>query len=316
MLRVAIVQKPPVLLDRAQTLRAAVIAVREAAAGGAKLVVFPETYVPGYPSWIWRLRPGTDAELYDRLHARLLANAVDLAGGDLAPLCAAANEHKVTVVCGIDERDAELSRSTLYNSVVVIGPDGAVLNRHRKLMPTNPERMVWGFGDASGLRVVDTPCGRIGTLICWENMMPLARAALYAQGVELYVAPTYDCGDRSIATFQHIAREGRCWVIASGTALRARDMPDDLPGKTEIYPDPEEWVNLGDSCVVDPSGKVVAGPLRREIGILYADIDPAVSAAAKRTFDAVGHYARPDVFTLHVNRDPLRSVTFDGATKR
>lgn len=311
--RIAIVQKPPVLLDRARTLRQAVDGVSEAAAAGARLVVFPETFVPGYPVWIWRLRPGADAAVYERLHAQLLANAVDLDAGDLAPLCAAAGKHRVTVVCGINERDARFSRGTIYNAVVVIGPDGAVLNRHRKLMPTNPERMVWGFGDATGLKVVDTPLGRLGALICWENLMPFARCALYAQGVEVYVAPTYDCGDRSVATFRHIAREGGCWVVAAGTAVRGRDIPDDFPAKAELYRDPDEWVNLGDSVVVDPSGNIVAGPMRREQGILYAEIEPARAAAAKRTFDAVGHYARPDIFRLHVNRDPQAPVAFDGS---
>lgn len=309
--RVAIIQRPPVLLDRAQTLREAATAVREAAAAGAGLVVFPETFIPGYPVWIWRLRPGTDAALYDRLHAQLLANAVSLDGEDLAPLYTAAAENKVTVVCGINERDAQFSRATVYNTMVVIGADGRLLNRHRKLMPTNPERMVWGFGDATGLRVVDTPCGRVGGLICWENLMPLARCAIYAQGVEVYVAPTYDCGDRSVATFQHIAREGGCWVLASGTAFRGRDIPDDFPGKSELYPNSEEWVNMGDSLIVDPSGKIVAGPMRREFGILYADVDLERAGVAKRTLDVVGHYARPDVFQLRVNRDPLRPVEFD-----
>lgn len=310
MSRVAIVQKPPVLLDRSETVRAAVNAVREAAGGGAKLVVFPEAYIPGYPIWIWRTRPGTDARVMDRLHARLLANAVDIDGGDLLPLCTAAKEHQVTIVCGVNERDAAFSRGTIYNSVVVIGPEGNLLNRHRKVMPTYPERMVWGFGDATGLRVVDTPCGRLGTLICWENLMPLARYALYAQGVEIYVAPTYDCGNRSIATFQHIAREGGCWVLAAGTAVRGRDVPDDFPAKAQLYPDSEEWVNLGDSVIVDPSGTVVAGPLRRETGVLYADVDLDRAAAAKRMLDVAGHYARSDIFQLHVNRRPLDPVDF------
>lgn len=308
--RVAIVQKPPVLLDRAATLRSAVEYVSEAARNGAQLVVFPETFVPGYPMWLWRVRAGTDAALIEQLHGQLLANAVDLAGHDLRPLCTAAKEHNVTVVCGIHERDTDFSRGTLYNTVVTIGPDGNVLNRHRKLMPTNPERMLWGFGDASGLRVVDTPCGRVGALICWENLMPLARAALYAQGVEIYVAPTYDCGDRSIATFRHIARESGTWVLAAGTALRVRDVPDTFPGKAQLYSDPEEWINLGDSVIVDPSGNVVAGPLRREYGFLYADIALDRVGMAKRTLDVVGHYARPDVFQLHVNRERQAPVTF------
>ena len=216
--RIAIVQKPPVFLNRAETLKIAVNAVGEAVEGGARLIVFPEAFIPGYPAWIWRLRPGGDLALAEQLHSLLLASAVNLQSNELAPLCQAAREHQVTIVCGINERDADFSRGTIYNTVVMIGPDGSLLNRHRKLMPTNPERMVWGFGDASGLKVLDTPCGRIGTLICWENYMPLARCAMYAQGVEIYIAPTYDSGDRWIATLQHIAREGGCWVVGSGAA--------------------------------------------------------------------------------------------------
>jgi nitrilase len=240
-MRIAVIQRPPMLLHRSKTIAEAVVAIGEAAAGGAKLIVFPEAHVPGYPAWIWRLRPGGDMTLAEELHLRLLNNAVDLSRDDLAPLQDAAREKEVTVICGIDERDGEFSRSTIYNTVVTIGPDGALLNRHRKLMPTNPERMVWGFGDASGLRVVDTPVGRIGALICWENYMPLARCALYAQGVDIYIAPTYDSGDRWLASLQHIAREGGCWVIGSGCVLRAKDIPDDLPGKDTIYPNAEEW---------------------------------------------------------------------------
>ncbi|MEO7244511.1 MAG: nitrilase-related carbon-nitrogen hydrolase, partial [Rubrivivax sp.] len=173
--RIAIAQLAPVFLDRAATLAKAVATLDEAARGGARLVVFPEAFVPGYPAWMWRLRPGTDMALTEQLHALACAQAVDIGAGALAPLCEAARQHEVTVICGMQERDGAFSRSTLYNTVVVIGPDGALLNRHRKLMPTNPERMVWGFGDASGLRAVDTPCGRVGALICWENYMPLAR---------------------------------------------------------------------------------------------------------------------------------------------
>ena len=308
--RIAIVQKPPVFLNRAETIKLAVREVAAAARGGAQLIVFPEAFIPGYPAWIWRLRPGSDMALAAKIHARLLANSVSLAGADLAPLYGAAKEHSVTIVCGINERDAEFSRSTLYNTVVVIGPDGRLLNRHRKLMPTNPERMVWGFGDATGLKVVDTPCGRVGALLCWENYMPLARCALYGLGVELLVAPTYDSGDRWIASMQHIAREGGCYVLGSGAAFRASDLPDDLPGKAGLYPDADEWVNAGDSVVVAPGGKIVAGPLRNEPGILYADIDLEQVGIARRALDVVGHYARPDIFELHVNADPLKPVVF------
>jgi len=308
--RVAIVQQAPVFLDRAATLDRAVAAVEEAARAGARLIVFPEAFVPGYPAWIWRLRPGGDMALSERLHSLLRANAVNLAGDDLAPLREAAKRRQVSVVCGVHELDADFSRATLYNTVVTIGPDGALLNRHRKVMPTSPERMVWGFGDATGLKPVDTPCGRVGALICWESYMPLARCAMYAQGVEVYVAPTYDSGERSIATMQHIAREGGCWVLCSGCAFQGRDVPDAVPGKAELFPDPDEWVNPGDSVVVAPGGKIVAGPLREALGILYAQIDLERVAVARRALDVVGHYARPDLFQLHVNTRPAQPVVF------
>lgn len=310
MSRIAVVQRPPVFLDRAETLKSAVDAVGEAARKGAQLIVFPEAFIPGYPVWIWRLRPGADMALTEQLHSRLRANAVSLADGDLAPLCEAARVNEVTVVCGIEERDTEFSRSTLYNTVVVIGPDGAIQNRHRKLMPTNPERMVWGFGDATGLKAVETPCGRIGTLICWESYMPLARCALYALGVDIYIAPTYDSGERWIATAQHIAREGGCWVVGSGCAFRASDIPDTVPGKAALFPSADEWVNPGDSAIVAPGGKIVAGPLHEELGILYAEIDLERVGIARRSLDVVGHYSRPDIFQLHVNTKPLRPVEF------
>src|SRR5712672_1002893 len=201
--KVAIVQAPPVLLHRDKTIAKVLLSIEEAASAGASLIVFPEAYVPGYPSWIWRLRPGGDMALSAEIHARLRENAVDLAKGGLQPVEEAAAKYGATVVLGINELDSEFSGTTLFNTVVVIGPDGTILNRHRKLMPTNPERMVWGLGDATGLNVVATPSGRIGMLICWENYMPLSRYTLYAQGVEIYVASTYDAGERWLASMQH-----------------------------------------------------------------------------------------------------------------
>ena len=311
MVRVAVIQRPPVFLDRAETLRQAAAAVGEAAAREARLVVFPETFVPGYPAWMWRLRPGTDMALTERLHAQLRANAVSLAADDLAPLRTAAREHETVVVCGINERDTEFGGGTLYNSVVVIGADGALLNRHRKLMPTNPERMVWGSGDASGLKAVDTPAGRIGTLICWESYMPLVRYALYAQGIDIYVTPTYDSGDRAVATMQHIAREAGCWVVSCGSAFQGRDLPEDFPGKAELYPKADEWVNSGDSVVVAPGGKVAAGPLHEQHGILYAELDLERVGMARRSLDVLGHYARPDLFQLHVDTRAKKPLHFE-----
>jgi nitrilase len=308
--RVAVVQQPPVLLDRGATLDAAVTHLHAAAAAEAGLVVFPETFIPGYPAWIWRLRPGDDADLTGEIHQRLVDNSVDLAADDLRSVREAAADLHLVVVCGVHERDGAFGRSTLYNTVVTIGPDGAILNRHRKLVPTNPERMVWGQGDAAGLRVTDTSIGRVGTLICWENYMPLARYALYADGVEVYVASTWDEGETWIATMRHIAAEGRCWVIGSGCALRAADVPESFPGREQLFPDPDEWINPGDSVVVAPGGTIVAGPMHEEIGILVADIEPSRAAAARRTLDVAGHYSRPDVFQLTVDRSARDPVTF------
>jgi nitrilase len=310
MTKIAIIQESPVLLDRTRTLDKAVQLIGQAASAGAALVIFPEAYLSGYPSWIWRLRPGGDWGISETLHSRLLDSAVDMEAGDLKPLCDCAKQHGISIVCGMNERDGTLGQATVYNSVVVIGADGTILNRHRKLMPTNPERMVWGFGDGSGLMVVDTPAGRVGTLLCWENYMPLARYALYAQGVELYIAPTYDSGDDWLGSMRHIAREGRCWVICSGVALTHSDIPDDFPDKDALFPPAEEWINPGDSAVIAPGGEIVAGPMRKEKGILYAAVDAARVGIAKRDLDITGHYSRPDIFTLTVNTQPQSPIKF------
>ena len=289
MTQLAIVQKAPAFLDKDKTIQLAVEAVQEAAGNGAELVVFTEAFIPGYPTWIWRLRPGGDWNTSEALHHRLLNNAVNVDSDDLMPLYEAAKKHQLTIVCGIEERDGKLSQSTLYNTVITIGPDGTLLNKHRKLMPTNPERMVWGFGDASGLKVVDSPAGRIGALLCWENYMPLARYAMYAQGVEIYIAPTYDSGDGWLGSLQHIAREGCCWVVGCGNLMKGSDIPEDFPEKEMLYPDAEEWINPGDSVVIAPGGEIVAGPMNKEAGILYYDNDREKVSIAKRAFDVVGH---------------------------
>lgn len=309
--KIAIVQSAPVFLDKQKSITLAVSKIEEAAAQGAELVVFSETFIPGYPAWIWRLKPGGDWNLNETLYAKLLKNAVSMDSGDLEPLYAAAKKHQITVLCGINERDDQLSKSTLYNAFVIIGPDGKLLNKHRKLMPTNPERMVWGYGDASSLKVVDTPVGRIGGLICWENYMPLARYAMYAQGIELYIAPTYDSGEGWLGSLQHVAREGRCWVLGCGNLMQASDIPDDFPEKDRLYPDADEWVNPGDSVVIAPGGEIVAGPIREQSDILYCDIDREKVATSRRALDVCGHYSRPDIFQLNVNTKPQSPVSFN-----
>jgi len=307
--KVAVIQKPPVLLDRKKTIEVALASIEEAVDNGASLLVFPEAYIPGYPTWIWRLRPGGDGALSGEIHARLRENAVDLARGDLQPLQDAAAKHGVTLVVGIDELDSRFSGTTLFNTVVVIGPSGAVLNRHRKLMPTNPERMVWGMGDASGLKVVDTPAGRLGSLICWENYMPLARYALYAQDIDIFVAPTWDTGESWLATMRHIAKEGGCWVIGTATAMQGSDIPAGFPERDRLY-QPDEWINDGDAVVVKPMGGIAAGPLNRTKGILYAELDAEAARRARRSLDVCGHYSRPDIFSFSVDRRLLNPVTF------
>jgi nitrilase len=313
---VAVVQEAPVLLDRDATLERAVASVAEAAVNGAKLIALPETFVPGYPFWVWKLRFDDDGAAMAALYTRLLENAVDLTSGGLRPLCVAAKKHGVTVVCGIDERDGEFSRASLYNTVVIVGPDGSIQNRHRKLMPTNPERTVWGIGDGSGLRTVATPAGRVGSLICWENYMPLARFSLFAQGVDIYVAPTWDEGDGWAATMRHIALEGRCWVLGASSILQGKDVPADFPARAQLVTDEAAWINEGGSVIVDPGGNVVAGPLVKARGILYADCPPARAVASKRTLDVAGHYGRTDIFSLTVNREVPAQARFTGGESK
>jgi nitrilase len=309
MSKIAVIQHPPVLANRTATVDRAVELAREAVNEGAELLVFPETFIPGYPTWVWRLKPGGDMRLSSELHDLLVDNAVDLSRDDLAPLCELASTRRVHILCGIDEISPEQSR-TLYNTYVHIDAEGEIVNRHRKLMPTNPERMVWGFGDGSGLRVIDTPVGRVGSLICWENFMPLARMALYGQGIDVLCTPTWDSSEGWLGSMQHIAREGRCYVANCCTAMRVSDIPDDLPGKQHIFQSADEQINVGNSCLIEPGGNIISGPCSGEPTILYADVDRQKVASSRRSLDVAGHYNRPDVFQFDVNRQPQRSVRF------
>ncbi|WP_206483279.1 carbon-nitrogen hydrolase family protein [Thalassotalea sp. G2M2-11] len=310
MSKIAIIQQAPVVLDKTRTINKAVELIESAAEQGAQLIIFPEAFIPGYPAWIWRLRPGGDWGICESLHHQFFENSVNLSTDDLKPLFDVAKKKQVTVVCGMSERDDKNSQGTLYNSLVTISDKGKLINHHRKLMPTNPERMVWGFGDGHGLNVIDSPVGKIASLICWENYMPLARYALYAQGVEIYIAPTYDSGDAWIGTMQHIAREGKCWVLSCGVALERGDLPKDFPDIDRLYPETEQWINQGDSLVVSPKGEIIAGPLSCEKGLLLVDIDAAQATTAKRALDVAGHYARPDIFKLTVDKARQSPISF------
>ena len=220
-------------------------------------------------------------------------------------LGAAARDAGVHLVMGIDEREEH--GSTIYNTILYLDADGELLGKHRKLMPTHAERLVWGMGDGSDLRVHQTAVGRVGGLICWENYMPLARFALYSQGVDIWVAPTLATHEPWVATMRHIAREGVCHVIGVAPAARFSELPDSVPERDRLWRGAEphgDWMLDGYSVIVDPTGTVLAGPLVREEGILYAELDLDAARARRRLFDPVGHYNRPDVFRLVVDDRP------------
>jgi nitrilase len=304
----AAVQAAYVLMDREATTDKTVRLIGEAASMGAELIVFPETFVPGTPIWIDGLPIWEGDEAW---FARLVDQAVVVPGPTTERIGAAAREAAAYVVVGVDEREPH--GTTIYNALLYFGPDGRLLNKHRKLMPTGSERTVWGMGDGSMLDVVPTDLGRLGGLICWENYMPLARFHQYAQGVEIWVAPTLAQGDGWIATMRHIAREGRVWVIGVNPCVRVDQIPADFPDRDRVWGGREgteaEWVEPGNSVICNPGGEIVAGPLRHEEGILTAEIDLAAVASGRRMFDPVGHYNRPDVFSLTVDTRPRHALT-------
>ena len=296
---VACVQAEPAILDREATLARLEALTAEAAGQGAGLVVFPETFVPAYPTSTWAKElAGWATPEAKQAYAWLSRESVEVPGPDADRMGAAAREHGVWLVVGVNEADAERPGATLYNSLLYFSPEGELALHHRKLVPTNHERLVWGQGDGRGLRAIPTPIGRIGGLICWENYMPLARFSLYESGIEIYVASTADDGDAWQATLVHIARESRCFVVAPSHFQRAGSYPDDFPLSQAI--EGRDILGRGGSAILGPDGAYLAGPLYDEEGILYAELDPQRLLEERQRFDPAGHYHRPDVLGLTV----------------
>jgi len=297
--RVACVQAEPVVLDREATIDKLERLTAEAAANGAQLVVFPETFVPAYPSSAWaRALSGWAVPGAKEAFALLARESVEIPGPAADRIADAARRHGVWLVTGVNEVDPERP-ATIYNTLLYHAPDGSLAQKHRKLVPTNHERLVWGQGDGSGLRALPTELGRIGGLICWENYMPLARFALYESGVEIYVASTADDGDAWQHTLVHVARESRCFVVSPSHFQRAAAYPEGFPLRELIAG--LDVIGRDGSAILAPDGAYLAGPVYDVETILYADLEPDRLWQERQRFDPAGHYHRPDVLRLTVN---------------
>jgi nitrilase len=303
---IAAVQAASVPMDREATVAKAVELIAKAAADGSRIVVFPEVFIPGPPVWVYN-QPIWEGD--DTWYAMLVDQAVTVPSPVTDRLGAASQDAGVYLVMGVDERGPH--GATIYNTILCFGPDGSLLGKHRKLVPTGPERTVWGMGDGSTLPVIDTPYGRLGGLICWENYMPLARFHLYASGLDIWVAPTLDATDSWVTTMRHIALEGRCYVVGVNPCVHLDQIPADFPDRDRVWrphEDNDQWVEEGNSVIVGPTGTILAGPARHEETILTAEIELSAVQAARRYFDPVGHYHRPDIFQLTVDTRPRPAV--------
>ena len=302
--RVAAVQAAASPFDKHGAIATVCSMTSEAAAHGARLIVFPEAFVGGYP---WGLAFGTAvggrSEAGRRTFGRYWDSAIDVPGPEVDRMAEAAAEAGVWLCVGVIERDSSYSSGTLFCTLLYFGPDGALLGKHRKLKPTAAERLIWGEGDGSTLTTIDTDFGRVGGLICWENYMPLARMAMYGKGVQIYLAPTADARDRWQSTLQHIALEGRCFVLGCNQFVLRNMYPDDLEIAAELDAWPEV-LSAGGTAIYGPLGEILGAPLWNEPGIVYADLDMSAIPRSRLDFDVTGHYARPDVFRLVVDETP------------
>jgi nitrilase len=316
----AVVQAAPISFDVARTLDKLRALCADAARAGARLAVFPEAFVSAYPRGLdFGVRVGSRTPEGREMFRRYHASAIDVPGPAVDAMARAAAENRLFLVVGVIERE----RGTLYCTALVFAPDGTCLGKRRKLMPTAAERVIWGMGDGSTLTVHDTEIGKLGAMLCWESYMPLLRTAMYGKGIELYCAPTADGRPTWIASMQHIALEGRCFVLSCNQFARRSDYPDDYPiggeagkGGNDAAPmSPDAVLSTGGSCIVSPLGQILAGPDYQRECILIADIDLDDVVRGKLDFDPVGHYARPDVFRLHVDERPRASVVIETDTR-
>ena len=299
--KVAVVQDSSVIMDKEASIKKVEKLTQEAASKGAKIVLFPEAFIPAYPRGLYfGTKVGSRSDEGKQDFARYWQNSIVVPGQDTITLGKIAKENKVFLLIGIIERDSEFSGGTLFCTLLYFDPSGNLLGKHRKLKPTGSERLIWGEGDGSTLTVIDSPYGKIGGLICWENYMPLARMTMYSKGVEIYVAPTADARDQWQATIKHIAIEGRCFVLASNQFVTKEMYPKDLACYKELENAPDNMCR-GGSAIIDPNGDYLAGPIFDKAGILYADLDLTIIQKSRFDFDVTGHYARPDVFQLVVN---------------
>ena len=308
--KVAVVQAAPVLFDREASVEKACRLAIEAAAQGAKVILFPEAFVPAYPRGLGFGTVVGSRSTQGRLTWQTYwANAVDIPSPATEALGEAAAQSKAYLIIGVIERDTQFSQGTLYCTILYFSPDGELIGKHRKLKPTAGERLIWGEGDGSTLTVINTEFGKIGGLICWENYMPLARMAMYSKGVEIYLAPTADARDTWQSTLRHIACEGRCFVLGCNQFVTKAMYPGDLEGVEDLARQPET-VCRGGSAIISPLGEVLVGPLYDQEGTLFAELDLGEIPRSRFDFDVAGHYARPDVFRLTVNEKPKVPVVY------
>jgi nitrilase len=313
--KVAVVQAASVLFDRPATIDKASQLICEAGNNDAKLVLLPEAFIPAYPRGLsFGMVVGGRSNEGRSLWKKYWDNAIEVPGPGTEALGAAAREAGTYLAIGVIERDRDYSRGTLYCTLLYFNPDGKLIGKHRKLKPTGSERLIWGEGDGSTLPVFETDFGKIGGLICWENYMPLARMAMYGKGVEIYLAPTADQRDSWQATLRHIACEGRCFVLGCNQFVKKDMYPSDLETLHELDDQPDV-ICRGGSVIISPFGEVIEGPLYGEEGILYADLDLGEVVKGKVDFDVVGHYARPDVFQLLINEEPLAPIKYTHASE-